>query len=450
MATRRFQTDQGWAWLVLFAAMLNQILTLGFSFVLSAYYVSWMNAFGANRSVTAWVGSVNTGMLYLVGPLTTSIVSRFGVRRTVIGASLLSATGFIAGTFAQDIIVLIVFCGGVSGVGTGIGYIGGFAITGDYFEKWRGLAYGVASTGVGIAPMFLAPLQQYLIDSYTWRGALLISAGVVLNGCVVGAIMRDPPVHHASMSFKEYLRRCCDSSLFRDANYIILCLSNFMWGFGLSPVIVLFYDHLKGQGFTPEGASWAFTLWGILNVVGRLAAGFIIQTKLLHLCGFHVYYVSQIMTGISSVLLGIPGQSQLHYNAMAGAGGFFFGIMMSAWPMSCVELFGQRHLLSAMGWLLMSIGAGYFTGAPVGGFLADAAGSTPVAYYVGGSIIGVSGLVLLLLPHISVKHYDDDDSERAAQEADGSDRNQLQALPNGEPSAMSVLIEEKPVAETTT
>ncbi|XP_014678182.1 PREDICTED: monocarboxylate transporter 13-like [Priapulus caudatus] len=400
MATRCLQTDRGWAWLVLFAAVINQIVGVGFSIVLNAYYVPWLQYFGEGRFMTAWISSVNIGIMFFVGPLATALTSRFGVQRSLIASSLLSGSCYVISSYAQNITTLIVLCGAVSGAGVGVGYMAGYGIIGEYFEKWRGLAYGIAATGVGIAPMILAPLQQYLIDSYTWRGALIISAGVVLNGCVVGAIMRDPPVHHTHLPAHEQRPPCWDSRLIKDAPFLLLCVSNTLCGLGLSPGVVLFYDHLENQGLTQDAASWAFMIWGILNVCGRLAAAFIIQTQLLQFSGVHVYYVSQTLTGIFSALLGIPGQSYLYYNTMAGFYACCYGMLMAAWPMTCVEMFGQNRLMTAMGWFQESAGVGYIVGAPLGGYIADAFGSTALAYYGGGLCLAVGGLVVVPLPYL--------------------------------------------------
>ena len=52
---------------------------------------------------------------------------------------------------------------------------------GFYFDRYRNLAYGIASSGVGIGIMILAPITNYLIEQYTWRGTCIIFAGLQLN-----------------------------------------------------------------------------------------------------------------------------------------------------------------------------------------------------------------------------------------------------------------------------
>lgn len=60
-----------------------------------------------------------------------------------------------------------------------------------YFDKRRSFATGLSVCGSGIGTFIFAPLTQFLIDEYGWRGTTLIMAGVFLNMMVCGMLMRD-------------------------------------------------------------------------------------------------------------------------------------------------------------------------------------------------------------------------------------------------------------------
>lgn len=61
---------------------------------------------------------------------------------------------------------------------------------GLYFEKKRPVANALASAGECILTFVLTPLFQLLIDSYSWKGALLILGGLQLHLCVCGMLLR--------------------------------------------------------------------------------------------------------------------------------------------------------------------------------------------------------------------------------------------------------------------
>lgn len=59
-----------------------------------------------------------------------------------------------------------------------------------YFEKRRSLANGIANSGGPVGGLIFAPLITKLLSSYGYQGCVLIIAGILLNGCVSGALFR--------------------------------------------------------------------------------------------------------------------------------------------------------------------------------------------------------------------------------------------------------------------
>ena len=49
----------------------------------------------------------------------------------------------------------------------------------------------ISVCGSGVGTFVFAPLTQYLIELYTWRGASVILAGIFLNMIICGALYRD-------------------------------------------------------------------------------------------------------------------------------------------------------------------------------------------------------------------------------------------------------------------
>ena len=59
-----------------------------------------------------------------------------------------------------------------------------------HFTRRRTLAPGVGFTGVGVSSFVFAPLFQYMLDNFGWRGSLLILGGLSLNIVPCGALIR--------------------------------------------------------------------------------------------------------------------------------------------------------------------------------------------------------------------------------------------------------------------
>jgi MFS transporter, MCT family, solute carrier family 16 (monocarboxylic acid transporters), member 14 len=78
----------------------------------------------------------------------------------------------------------------ISGIGFCFIYMSSVITVGLYFEKWRPLATGISLCGSGIGTFVFAPLTTYLVDEYTWRGALLAQAAIVCLCALFGLVFR--------------------------------------------------------------------------------------------------------------------------------------------------------------------------------------------------------------------------------------------------------------------
>jgi hypothetical protein len=62
-------------------------------------------------------------------------------------------------------------------------------------------------------------LTEYLVDKYTWKGAVLIEAGIMLN-CVIGGMFFRPLPLSEKLINKEEDRKCSlVSEVMTDCNY---------------------------------------------------------------------------------------------------------------------------------------------------------------------------------------------------------------------------------------
>ena len=77
-----------------------------------------------------------------------------------------------------------------TGFGFGLIYLPAIVSVTCYFEKKRSFATGIAVCGSGIGTFIFAPLTEALIQTYSWRGAMLIITAITLNCIIFGALFR--------------------------------------------------------------------------------------------------------------------------------------------------------------------------------------------------------------------------------------------------------------------
>ncbi|KAK6643421.1 hypothetical protein RUM43_004926 [Polyplax serrata] len=195
--------DGGWGWVVVFSSFLVNMIADGVTFSFGVIYVEFLQYFGDSKSKTACIGSLFMAMPLLSGPIASILTDRFGCRRVSIFGSILASLGFVVSCFTDSIEVLFLTFGVISGFGLSLCYVASVVIVAYYFEKRRSFATGLSFCGSGIGTFAFAPLTQYLLEEYGWRGTTLILAGFFLNMCVCGALMRDLP--WTATKFKEKL-----------------------------------------------------------------------------------------------------------------------------------------------------------------------------------------------------------------------------------------------------
>jgi MFS family permease len=113
-------------------------------------------------------------------PLVGALLDRFGPRRIILPGIVILCAGLFLSSYVQSLTQLYIFYGVIVAFGvTFISIIAFSAILSRWFEKKRGLASGVAVSGMGIGTFVLVPLCQYLIGAVGWRSAFMVLAGIV-------------------------------------------------------------------------------------------------------------------------------------------------------------------------------------------------------------------------------------------------------------------------------
>ena len=138
----------------------------------------------------------------------------------------------------------------LAGLGMGLMYLTCIVSIGHYFTRRRALATGIAMAGSGVGSISFAPLMEYLINLYSWKGAMWIVSGICLNGVAMGALFRPVNQSNDKKSKQQESRKCCgnnsddggtsrpgnacdwstlcDLSLLKRVSFLLYCISSGM------------------------------------------------------------------------------------------------------------------------------------------------------------------------------------------------------------------------------
>ncbi|CAH1792529.1 unnamed protein product [Owenia fusiformis] len=391
----RNDKDGGYGWFIVLLSMFAHIITYGVSWTVGVFFVLFLNAFHATKGVTAWAGSLNTACLYIVGPVSSILINKFGCRPVVILGGAIAAVGLGTSALATNIYHLYISFGVVTGVGFGIAYIPYLVIVNHYFHKKRSIAVGIAVSGIGFGSFIYPPLIETLTHHYGWRGMLIILSGITLNLCVIGAFMRpfkDMDQHKNQMKVKE---RVFNIDIFRSLDFLLLCLNNLLFSFGLSGVYSHLSEYSLVMGIGGPESSMLFSVIGISNLIGRFMIGFIgshpvTNAILLYIGAFSV-------SAIATLCLPLFTQygTLISYAVIFGWSSASFGVLL---PGITCKFLGLEELASGYGVLLPFNAIGTMLGGPVAGFLYDILHSYNASFIVLGSAMLLSA-VLMVVPY---------------------------------------------------
>ena len=192
-------------WWIVAASLIGMIVGPGTAviFTLNVFMVPVTTELGWTR------GQFSSGLLAsaVVSPILTPLfgylMDRFGIHRIALPAA--TAYGLALCSFAlmssNSFWLVYVMFGCASGFGACLGpVVFSKAIT-AWFDKERGLALGIATSGVGLGTFLLPQMAQLFIASFGWRIAY-VAVGVttwLLAFSMVAIFIREPPGYFERM-----------------------------------------------------------------------------------------------------------------------------------------------------------------------------------------------------------------------------------------------------------
>lgn len=174
----------------MFASFMIHIATDGVTYSFGVFYVQFLEYFKEGKGATAWIASILVGVTLCSGPISSAFVNKYGCRPVTIVGAVLASLCMMASAFASNVVTLYFTIGLGTGLGFGLIYLPAIVCVTCYFEKYRSLATGIAVCGSGLGTFIFAPLTEWLVTVFGWRGAMLITGALVMNCVIFGILFR--------------------------------------------------------------------------------------------------------------------------------------------------------------------------------------------------------------------------------------------------------------------
>ena len=212
----KLPVDTGWSWVILFGVTLEIMIVVGLFKASGIIFVAIQERFGSSASMTSIISTLTMASWSVASLLIMNIGSKFLSSRTItVIGTLATCASYVISSMARDIKLLLFSHGLMQGAGIGCMEPIALAMLGSYFEKHRGLACSIASSGGSLGGLVFAPLLTVMFQYYGFSGTLLLVAAFAFQCLVTAALFR--PQEFYTRIKEKTKKRQTDSDIMSDA-----------------------------------------------------------------------------------------------------------------------------------------------------------------------------------------------------------------------------------------
>jgi sugar phosphate permease len=402
---RRFH----YGWVVVGVTFLVLLTGAGVRSTPGVLMVPFEAEFHWSRATISFAVAVSLILYGVMGPFAASFMERFGLRRTMVSALALLATGVALTTFMHQSWQLVLLWGVVVGMGAGvIANVLAAVVAARWFTARRGLVMGLLTGAAAAGQLIFLPTFASVTTHFGWRATVLVIAAVALVLIpVVAFFMRERPqdvglppygetaVRPAAVApvgnpFMHSLRTLAEAARRRD--FLLLAGSFFCCGASTNGLIG---THLipacLDNGIPEVTSAGLLAAMGLFNIIGTTGSGWLsdrVDNRIL----LAVYYS---LRGLSLVYL------PFSFASFYGLGVFavFYGLDWIATVPPTVRLigtsFGREKSGIVYGWVFAAHQIGASSAAYFAGLMRADLGSYMQAFILSG-LICMSAAVMVM------------------------------------------------------
>ncbi|XP_033973583.1 monocarboxylate transporter 13 [Trematomus bernacchii] len=404
--------DGGYGWVVVMSAFFIMGLTTAVLKNFGLFFLDIQSHFQVMTSTTSWVTSTTIGMFHLGAPLAIVLTLHFSQRVVIILGGLLSASGMLLASLDLSLPWLYLTMGVMQGLGICFAWIPANSMVSHYFVKWRPIAYGIASSGECVFAILFSPFFQWLIETYSWQGALIIIGGLQLNLCVCGALMRpleapQSPIQKTKDNLEgdaaelpPKRKVIFQFSLLRKPELLFYILFAIFAAAGFFIPALFLVPFANSLGMDKYWPALILSILALADLAGRLLCGWLANMRVVR----NLQLLTMVVTLLGVVLMLLPiNQSYWAIMVCVCLYGFLFGCVVAIHVISIVDIVSLEGFDNGLGLFMLFRSFGGFIGPPAAGWLVDQTNDYSSAFYLSGACLISSAVFVVLVDLILQK-----------------------------------------------
>jgi len=409
-----------YGWVVVTVCFIVATVIYGINYSFGVFLKPLGSEFGLTRGAISGVFSVYMLFGCVFGIWGGWALDRYGPRVVALFMGLFTGLSLLLISQTNAPWQLFITYGLLLPLGTGATYMVIMATASRWFDKKRGLALGIASSGAGLGTLLMAPFATYLIANVGWRIAYIV-VGLIAWLVIIPLsrlLKKDPaeigvlPDGMNSTSNEtgiEEERREDNTELAglsllqasKTGSFWLLGAIWLLYSFCYLLVLTHIVPHATDIGIPAMEAAVILSLMGGSNIAGRLLMGRVSDSM-----GRKATAIICALLVVGAMVWLIRSQDLWMFYLFGIMCGFSFGGFDPAVTALIGDIFGLRSIGIIMGILNVAFGIGSAIGPAVGGFVFDAGKSYSTAFLAGALAMLITALLIVLIKQESTKTFE--------------------------------------------
>ena len=400
MHTNSSKKSVFYGWVVVAAAFTITFVGFGSAYTFSAFVEPLQRDFHASRGSVALVFSLAGFLYFALGIVSGPLADRWGARPLAMFGMLLVGLGLALAGQARSIAEVYAAYGLGIGLGVGLAYVPTIGAVQRWFVVRRGLASGLAVSGIGVGTLVMPPLATWLIASLGWRETyLVLGALAAIVGIGMSTLIADAPRDRgtgpdgAPINVQATAKTPSGIPMrqaIRTRRFIGLYAACLLSALGVFVPFVHLVPYALDHGVTQASAVMLLGMIGVGSTLGRFLLG-----GLADRIGRQVFLVAMFAGMAASLALWAFAGSFVPLAIFALVFGITYGGWVAILPAVVMDYFGGRQVGSIIGALYTSVAIGTLVGPSTAGFAFDVSHSYTLPILAGAVANGLAALVAI-------------------------------------------------------
>lgn len=311
------------AWLVVLGAWCTSFCSFGWLNSIGIFQEYYQNDLLSNYSpsTVSWIPSLQIFFMMGMGPVIGTLYDKYGPRWLVFVGSILHVLGVMMTSLGTQYYQILLAQGVCSAIGVAAIFQPAISVIGGWFNKKRGAAFGILSTGSSIGGVIFPIMVTRLIRQVGFGWAMRICAFLLLALLVIANLTvraYHPPQPHKLTGAQ--LRKP-----FTEPEFMLLAAGLFCFTYGLFVPINYLPVLALNAGMDPNIAQYLISILNAASLFGRMFSG-IMGDKVGK---YNIFIVVCYLSGLWILALLIPSVTSASLIAFAVLYGFCSGAYVS-------------------------------------------------------------------------------------------------------------------------